>query len=119
MIKAVELIEGAERGDRFAEQLRIAFFTQARDISNDVVLREVLEEIDIPLARVEQASLSGRAHAALAADMHAANTARISGSPTWSLNEGRQVLFGNVGYRVIQANLEEFLNNDKPGASWC
>ncbi len=119
MIKAVELAEGRDRGDGYAEQLRIAFFTQARDISDDTVLREALETLQIPVAGVERAIATGEAHAALAGDMQAATAARISGSPTWSLNDGRQVLFGNVGYRVIQANLEEFLNNDQPGASWC
>jgi predicted DsbA family dithiol-disulfide isomerase len=119
MIKALEIAEGTDRSDRYAEQLRIAFFTRARDIADDSVLREELEALDIPLAGVERAVASGAAHAALAGDMQAAAAARISGSPTWSLNDGRQVLFGNVGYRVIQANLEEFLNNDNPGASWC
>jgi predicted DsbA family dithiol-disulfide isomerase len=75
--------------------------------------------MQIPLAAVERAVATGEAHAALAGDMQAATAARINGSPTWSLNDGRQVLFGNVGYRVIQANLEEFLNNDQAGASWC
>jgi predicted DsbA family dithiol-disulfide isomerase len=119
MTKAVELAEGLDQGDRYAEQLRIAFFTEGRDISDDAVLREILEAMQIPRAGIERVVASGEAHAALAGDMQAAASARISGSPTWSLNDGRQVLFGNVGYRVIQANLEEFLNNDQPGASWC
>jgi hypothetical protein len=82
-------------------------------------LTAVLEEQAFPMGGVERALVTGGAHAALAADLQAASAARISGSPTWSLNEGRQVLFGNVGYRVIQANLEEFLGGDRPGASWC
>ena len=119
MIRAVALAAGPASADAYAEQLRVAFFTQARDISDQHVLREEIEELACPMAAVDQALAAGRAHAALAADAQAAAAARISGSPTWSLNDGRQALFGNVGYRVIQANLEEFLNGDRPGASWC
>lgn len=35
------------------------------------------------------------------------------------LNEGRQILFGNVGYRVLQANIEELIKNPEVEASWC
>ena len=36
------------------------------------------------------------------------------------MNEGRQRLFGNVGYRVLEANVNELLRNDAAGvASWC
>lgn len=41
------------------------------------------------------------------------------GSPIRALREGRQVLFGNVGYRILHANLEELLCTDAGGASWC
>ena len=41
-------------------------------------------------------------------------------SPTFILNEGRQKLYGNVGYRVIEANLQELLKSpDASQASWC
>lgn len=119
MIKAVAGAEGPELADAYGERLRVAFFTEARDIAERSVLREVLEAVGCPMTGVERALNEGSAHAALAADMQAALAAKITGSPTWSLNEGRQVLFGNVGYRVIQANLEEFLDGNKPGASWC
>ncbi len=36
------------------------------------------------------------------------------------MNAGRQILYGNVGYRLIEANLNELLrapNSDD--ASWC
>ena len=45
---------------------------------------------------------------------------RIEGSPTIVLNEGRQKLYGNVGFRVIEANIAELLRDPRPGeASWC
>ena len=33
--------------------------------------------------------------------------------------DGRQRLAGNVGYRVIEANVRQLLNNPGVGASWC
>ena len=45
---------------------------------------------------------------------------RIEGSPTFELNEGRQKLFGNVGFRVIEANVREVLRDpNQDQASWC
>jgi hypothetical protein len=36
------------------------------------------------------------------------------------MNEGRQRLFGDVGYRLIEANVEELLRGRTPDeASWC
>jgi predicted DsbA family dithiol-disulfide isomerase len=44
----------------------------------------------------------------------------VEGSPTFVLNEGRQVLFGNVGYRVLEANIRELIREPAAGAaSWC
>ena len=45
---------------------------------------------------------------------------RIEGSPSFVLNEGRQKLYRNIGFRVIEANIQELLR--VPGsnqASWC
>jgi len=45
---------------------------------------------------------------------------RIEGSPSFVLNEGRQKLYGNVGFRIIEANIQELLR--APGTdqvSWC
>ncbi len=36
------------------------------------------------------------------------------------MNHGRQKLFGNVGYRLLEANVEELLRGASPSeASWC
>ena len=36
------------------------------------------------------------------------------------MNEGRQKLFGNVGYKLIEANVQEVLEGKNVGeASWC
>ena len=61
----------------------------------------------------------GRAFAALAADYEAATRDQVKGSPTFVLNHGRQRLYGNVGYRIIEANIEELLRDRGEMASWC
>jgi hypothetical protein len=35
------------------------------------------------------------------------------------MNNGRQILYGNVGYRVLRANAAELLNQPSDEASWC
>ena len=45
---------------------------------------------------------------------------KIEGSPTFVLNEGRQKLYGNVGFRIVEANIAEMLRQPDPDqASWC
>ena len=44
----------------------------------------------------------------------------IEGSPSVVLNAGRQKLYGNVGLRIIEANIQELLRAaDGDQASWC
>ncbi|MCB1319116.1 MAG: hypothetical protein KDK34_02620, partial [Leptospiraceae bacterium] len=62
---------------------------------------------------------NGEAMAALMRDTQLCQDQGITGSPTIVLNEGRQKLFGNVGYRVIEANIREILRNPGNQASWC
>ena len=58
--------------------------------------------------------------APLAADYQDADKMRIEGSPSLVLNEGRQKLHGNVGFRVIEANVQGLIHAPGPeDASWC
>jgi predicted DsbA family dithiol-disulfide isomerase len=130
-VKAVQLAErnlgldAAEGGmrlpsQRTAWQLRLAFFRDCRDIARREVHDEVGERLALPMAAVAEEIASGRAFAALGADSEARERLRIEGSPTFVLNEGRQKLYGNVGYRVIEANIQELLKvADSGQASWC
>lgn len=107
-------------GARAIKRFRQAFFAEARDISNWEVQAELAKEIGVDPARIEAKRRSGEAAALLDADLKHAESLGVKGSPTFVMNEGRQVLFGNVGYKLIQANVEE-LFRDQPGdaASWC
>lgn len=130
-LKAVELdlgldAEDAPRRQRFdalVNRVREAFFEQARDIGEMTVLREILAEsepeidMDAVMARIE----NGEAYAALHRDQELAKSYGVLGSPTFVFNEGRQLLYGNVGYRIIEANLQELLTTRPVSGepSWC
>jgi predicted DsbA family dithiol-disulfide isomerase len=89
--------------------LRQEFFQACRDVSTRKVQCEVAEEIGIAPAAVEAEIDNGAAFAALAADTQARDRLRIEVSPTFMLNQGRQKLYGKVGYRVIEASIRELL----------
>jgi predicted DsbA family dithiol-disulfide isomerase len=56
----------------------------------------------------------------VSADYELARELGVDVSPTLVLNQGRQRLNGNVGYRVIEANFKELLREPHAGqASWC
>jgi predicted DsbA family dithiol-disulfide isomerase len=130
-LKAIELIEAEDCGvtlppylerisTRAAWAVREAFFRQARDISHHDVHREIAAELDLDFGRIETKIHSAEAVAELARDYHMCTRHGIEGSPTYVLNNGRQKLFGNVGYRLIEANVQELIRS--PGAdeaSWC
>lgn len=99
--------------------LRCAFFEKASDISRQAVQREVATTIGIPLGPVDAALASGSAHAELARDLDLARDLTVTVSPTLVFNEGRQRLNGNVGYRVIEANVRELLRQPAGEHSWC
>lgn len=125
-LEAVRLLEGTPTSphdgilERAARRVRAAFFAEARDVALRAVQMEIAEELCLPRAPIEGAMDDGRALAAACEDLEAQGAQKIEGSPTLVFNEGRQKLYGNVGYRVIQANVEELLRvADGPSASWC
>jgi predicted DsbA family dithiol-disulfide isomerase len=124
-LKAVESAEldGQCAPGTFARALRMireAFFAQGRDISRLETHQEIAREIGLDFLVAQRRLDDGRAHAALSADYKEAENLGVKGSPTMILNEGRQKLFGNVGYRIIEANIQELLREPNPDqASWC
>lgn len=129
-LKAVQLLEqqGAIGTDPAAEPpsvqldwlLRRSFFAERRNIARSEVQRELAESLGLPIDAIRGKLDCGEAHAALHVDQEAQQRYQVTGSPTLVLNEGRQRLYGNVGYRIIEANVRELLHNPQSGeASWC
>ena len=106
--------------DELLWAFRCAFFRDCRDIARWDVQCELAESFGVDIGAIEKSIHDGTAHAKLAADYQDADRMRVEGSPSFVLNEGRQKLYGNVGFRIIEANIQELLRT--PGAdqaSWC
>jgi predicted DsbA family dithiol-disulfide isomerase len=100
-------------------QVRCAFFQHGRDISRREVVLDVVQKAGVSRDAVEDKLGSGAALAGLCRDIELRDRRKIEGSPTFYLNQGRQKLYGNVGYRVISANVRELLERPPGQASWC
>ncbi|MDH5546752.1 MAG: DsbA family protein [Gammaproteobacteria bacterium] len=99
--------------------LRLAFFRDLKDISQLNVQLTVAEELGLPCDEIEACINSGQAFSALERDRQLQDQFSVNGSPTLILNEGRQIIYGNVGYRVIEANIQELMTHAENQASWC
>ncbi len=101
--------------------MREAFFLHNRDIARLDILAELAQSADINWQDIFAMIETGEAFAALSEDEKLKQQYCLQGSPSYVLNEGRQILYGNVGYRIIQANIDELLNREQhhDGASWC
>jgi predicted DsbA family dithiol-disulfide isomerase len=100
--------------------MRRAFFEEGRDIASWSVQTDVARRAGLNPAAIEAMIHDGRAHAALSSDYNDATAMGIQGSPSFVLNDGRQKLYGNVGYKIIDANIQELLREREPDqASWC
>lgn len=80
---------------------------------------EIAENLGLPIAAIQAQIDSGEAYAQLSKDFDLVKEYSVTVSPTLIFNEGRQRLNGNVGYRVIEANIRELLHNPPGEASWC
>ena len=119
LLKAVQRIDQRQCKAVLLE-LRSAFFERALDIGRWSVLASALEVVGLSVGDVRELIDSGVAHADLEADHRDQQILMVQGSPTIILNEGRQKLYGNVGYGVIEANIKELLRSPAAGAaSWC
>lgn len=116
--------EGAAPPGAFVDttwRARTAFFRDGRDVAQRAVLFELAEEAELDVGALEARLDSGVAHAGLARDEREARDLDVRVSPTMLMNEGRQRMVGNVGYRVIVANVRELLERGGTTAehSWC
>lgn len=102
-----------------AWELRAAFFRDLIDISSFKQQMEIAEKLKLPTREIQKVIESGAAYSALDSDLQLKEKYSVVGSPSLVLNEGRQIIYGNVGYRVIEANIQELLNQPEDQASWC
>jgi len=128
-LKAVQLVE--EKGEMpvmsvnssalesVAWEMRLAFFKELVNISELSAQLEIAEKLGLPVGKIQAEISSGAAFAALDLDAQLKEKHQVVGSPTMVFNEGRQTIYGNVGYRVIEANVQELLKQPKAASSWC
>ena len=119
VLKAVENTAGSDASVQLALSIRKAFFADAQDIGVLSVLFDVCQEADLDLDEIKLSINDGSAMASLMGDYRRAHDQKIKGSPSYVIDNGRQTLYGNVGYRVLYANIEEVLKHPKDAASWC
>jgi predicted DsbA family dithiol-disulfide isomerase len=128
-LRAVKLLEdkgtlvtkdGSSAMEKLSWALRQAFFTKLADISDRKIQVQIAKELGLPVTKIKAEIESGAAYAELSRDFDLTKEYNIAVSPTLIFNEGRQRLNGNVGYRVIEANIRELLTNNLPDRqSWC
>lgn len=107
----------AER--KLSSHIRDAFFRHQVDISQDHELFRIALEAGLNAELLKQSIQSGQAWTALCGDWNLAKAESVSVSPTIVFNSGRQRLSGNVGYRIIKANLKELMCQSDEQFSWC
>jgi predicted DsbA family dithiol-disulfide isomerase len=116
-----------DRGEAPAESyyaacwaVRQAFFRDARNVSDTQVLLDIAAQLGLDVDAIRAELRTGRAHAELSADVELVRQLDVKLSPSLILNEGRQRLNGNVGFRVIEANIRELMHKrERDEASWC
>jgi predicted DsbA family dithiol-disulfide isomerase len=104
---------------RLDSLVRTAFFELNLDPSDNDTLTQLVDEAMLPVDMLLSYMRSGEAHARLATGLQEAAAAAVRSSPTLTFNEGRQMLSGNVGYRILEANIQELLRHPGDQQSWC
>jgi predicted DsbA family dithiol-disulfide isomerase len=125
-LHAIQLLETKGLVDRSQQvftkatwAFREAFFTNLADIADRHVQFEIAAQLGLPIAAIQAQIDSGEAYAQLSQDFDLVKEHTVTVSPTLIFNEGRQRLNGNVGYRVMEANIRELLHNPPGEQSWC
>jgi predicted DsbA family dithiol-disulfide isomerase len=119
ILKAVECEFGMNKSIELALAFRSAFFVDALDISDLDVLLAIVKQNGLDTAAISTRLNNGTAMAALMHDYRQSQQQSVKGSPSYVMDGGRQTLYGNVGYRVLNANIEELLKKPSDEASWC
>ncbi|MFC1664692.1 DsbA family protein [Pseudomonadota bacterium] len=119
VLKAVELTYDRQKSVDTAPMLRKSFFCDALNIGDLGVIYQLINDDGLDCDPVRKRIQDGTAIAALMADYLKAKQNSIKGSPSYVIDGGRQILYGNVGYRVIYSNIAELLKHPRDEASWC
>ncbi|RLQ23416.1 disulfide bond formation protein DsbA [Seongchinamella sediminis] len=119
LLRAVGLVAEEAALAATALQIRRAFFCDGNDVSDMDLLLQIAAGQGVDREAIARCFRDGSAMASLSSDLRTASESGVRGSPTWILNNGRQILYGNVGYRVLSANIEELLKHPGEEASWC
>lgn len=114
-----EQFDGKTIFEEVAWRTRLAFFQEAKDVGHLDVQLEIARSLQLPEDIIVEQMHNGEAMAELCRDIELRDEFKVEGSPSYILNEGRQKLYGNVGYRIIEANVLEILNMPLSQASWC
>ena len=110
---------GGTLSEYMASLLRRAFFRDLMDVSDMDQLYALAEQADLPVDMIANCIRKGLAMAAVCHDMELCKRFKVDGSPTYVLNEGRQILYGNLGYKLLAANVREIMYRPEEVASWC
>jgi predicted DsbA family dithiol-disulfide isomerase len=106
--------------DKVMWAFRCGFFRDCRDIARWDVQCELSEVLGVDIDAIEKFIHDGTAFARLARDYQDADKMHIEGSPSFVLNDGRQKLYGDVGFRIVEANIQGLLRAPAGDqASWC
>ncbi len=119
VLKAIEIAYDEKKSMEMALRFRAAFFSEARDIGHFDVLLELAEENSLDIHNIKISLYNGSAMAKLMGDYQKSKSQNVKGSPSYVMDGGRQILYGNVGFRVLLANIEELLKKPCDEASWC
>jgi predicted DsbA family dithiol-disulfide isomerase len=105
--------------EEISRRIRSAFFRDGLNVADETVLFDIADRLDLPVQLIDRHLRNGEAMAAMCRDVELCKKYNIEGSPTYVLNEGRQILYGNLGYKIIEANVQEILRRPQNQVSWC
>lgn len=100
-------------------RMRERFFVAEENVCERRVQLAIAEELSIPRASIERRLDDGSALAGLWEDFNDKEHMKLLGSPSWVFDDGRAQLYGNVGWGVLRATVEELVRGAAPGCSVC
>ncbi len=107
------------QADAFSWALRCAFFEDNLNIARREVQLHVAEHVGLPRAPLQNMLDSGQAMSLLWEDWNEKERLRVRGSPTWSFEDGREMLYGNVSLDVVRALIAQLRAGIDSGRTNC